>query len=284
MTYLIARSWRRYSPVLMTLFAAFACGHFMQGGALPTAVTTADAPRDAIVGAALASPNIPSAPICARTARVEAGIAGMVRVVLSDPCSPASRVEVAQGRLAADWQLDAAGQRLVSFAPLNAETPLTVTWSDGTVTTQTIPDLPNDAPFRVALAWSGPAFLSLAEEEFGAPDAATEYLAADTKFTAWDGRERSGGFMTILGDGLGQTVQVYTFPNNASSKGVIRLAVQAPVTMQSCGRMAEGTAFQTDAFGRVMASDVKVALPECDAIGQTLVLRNLFRDLRLAAR
>ena len=270
---------RRFAYVAGVALAAFASGHFVQSGTGPAAAPAVALPAPAPVP--VPEITVVPAPDCARTATVESGLAGMLRVVLHAPCAPGAPVRVAQGALVADWTLDAEGTRHLSFVPMSTDHPLLVTWPDGTTSARALPESADAATYRAALAWDGPRLLSLDAEEFGAAsDRPGLIAAAATGLVPQSG----GGFLTVLGDGTGRMAEVYTFPAEAfRSQGVVRLSASAPITLATCGRRAKATALQSDPFGGLMTSRVDVALPDCDGIGQTLVLRNLFRDLRLAA-
>ncbi len=64
----------------------------------------------------------------------------------------------------------------------------------------------------------------------------------------------------------------------------MRLVVEGAVTSTSCGQIARAKAIQPTAFRRQSETDVEVALPDCDRIGEVVLLQNLLRDMRLAGR
>ena len=275
--------WGRIAYVLVVFALAFGSGHFVQTRE-PKAPEETQAPP---LVAEAPQPDIgrPLAFSCNREATAEAGVAGMLRILLTDGCAPGTRVTVAQGLLIADWLLDHDGQRHLSFTPLQAGAPLTVTWWDGSQTDLSLPSTIGPLPSRAALAWQGPQFLSIVAQEFGPPIGGMGSGAPMTHSASQAAiSQETGGFLTTLGDGIGRTAQVYTFPDDVDVSDVIRLSVAAPVTLRSCARQASATALQRSPLGGMLTSRVGVALPECDAIGQTIILQNVFRDLRLAAR
>ena len=93
---------------------------------------------------------------------------------------------------------------------------------------------------------------------------------------------------TILGD-AGQTfpqmAEVYSFPAaETQSAGVVRLSLEAEVTADNCGQDVAGRSQQVDAGIARQPVEIALAMPDCDAAGEFLVLNNLFQDLKIAAR
>jgi len=72
--------------------------------------------------------------------------------------------------------------------------------------------------------------------------------------------------------------EVYTYPAMGSADVVI----EAAVTAQTCGRELLGETLLSEA-GRVTVTDLTLAMPDCDAVGDFLVLNNLVPDLTLVA-
>ncbi len=275
--------WRRMAFALSVGFVAFASGHIVQTQSGPS---VARAATIATPEPKVAEVPEPAAPVvsCETTQSVEAGIAGMLSVMVSAPCAPDGKITVSQGPLKADWKLDGTGTRHLSFAAIAPDHPLLIEWPNGKVTEHAVPETLGLPPYRTVLNWKGAKFLSLNAQEFGATTGTLGHIHASQTASPERAARGAGGFLMVLGDGSGHTAEVYTFPaDQIQTQGVVRLTVSAPITLRTCGRQAVANAYQSDPFGGYRTSQVNVTLPECDAIGQTLVLKNLFRDLRLAA-
>ena len=77
---------------------------------------------------------------------------------------------------------------------------------------------------------------------------------------------------------------MYTFPQALRNQnGVVRLSVQTEINNANCGGMLAAETLQPDGFGGVVASDLTLRVPECDNVGEYLVLKNILRDLKIAA-
>jgi hypothetical protein len=96
------------------------------------------------------------------------------------------------------------------------------------------------------------------------------------------------GFLVRLGDDTRDTplmVEVYTFPTGTVSRdGSVALTVEAEVTAENCGRDVAAQSIQIDRSSTPTAIDLTMTMPECDAVGEFLVLKNMFKDLTLAAK
>ena len=91
-----------------------------------------------------------------------------------------------------------------------------------------------------------------------------------------------GGFLQILGDPAAPMpllAEVYTYP---AGKTPVEMVVESAVTDKTCGRelLAEIIAVQG---GEVDVTDLTLAMPDCSAVGDFLVLNNLAQDMTLAA-
>jgi len=91
----------------------------------------------------------------------------------------------------------------------------------------------------------------------------------------------ANAFLTRLGDAAADApllAEIYTFPT-AGNPDVV---VEAAITPATCGREILGETLAS-AGGAVTVTDLTLAMPDCDAVGDFLVLNNLAPDLTLAA-
>ncbi len=93
--------------------------------------------------------------------------------------------------------------------------------------------------------------------------------------------------MILLGNpavSAAQTAQVYTFPTKlAKQGGDIELSVEIEVTAANCGKDIEAQSLQTMPNSAPEVHSLDLAMPDCDAIGDFLVLKNLLNDLKVAS-
>ena len=141
---------------------------------------------------------------------------------------------------------------------------------------------------RAALQWQGVNAMQLHALEFGA-----DY---DTDGHVWSASSgeldfvapSQAGFLVRLGDDSRDTplmVEVYTFPTGTVSRdGSVALTVEAEVTAENCGRDVAAQSIQIDPTLAPIAIDLTMTMPECDAVGEFLVLKNMFKDLTLSPK
>ena len=141
---------------------------------------------------------------------------------------------------------------------------------------------------RAVLQWSGDTGLQLHALEFGADYGQDGHIWAASLGNK-DGVETgANGFMSRMGTAevdAGFMVEVYSFP---SGKGVLNgdvaLSVEAEITANNCGRDIAAQSIQIIPGAETQALDLTMTLPGCDAVGDFIVLKNMFQDLTLASR
>lgn len=225
-------------------------------------------------------------PICDITsvATVEAG--AMVRLDVSAPCLVNERAVVHHNGLMFTAVTDQAGDLSVSVPALSEMAVLVVSFAngEGSVATAEVSSL--WFYDRVALQWAGETGFQLHAREYGA-----EYCSEGH---VWSGAARDvtaaamgeGGFVTQLGvaDTLAPLMaEVYTFPTGTASKsGEINLSIEAEVTAQNCAREIEAQSIELQKDGQVRTQYLTLNVPDCDSVGDFLVLKNLVDDLKVA--
>jgi hypothetical protein len=60
------------------------------------------------------------------------------------------------------------------------------------------------------------------------------------------------------------------------------LSVEAEVSELNCGQEIEAQSLQVGSDGKLKTRNLTLAVPDCDAIGNFLVLNNLLEDLKVA--
>jgi len=123
--------------------------------------------------------------------------------------------------------------------------------------------------------------------EFGADYNGEGHIWANTPGTSLRAVNALGGFITRLGDPAlsdGHTAEVYVFPAGMMQRnGTVRLSVEAEVSAFTCGKAIEGQALQQGAEGKMHRTALTLELPDCDGIGDILVLKNLLQDMKISS-
>lgn len=79
--------------------------------------------------------------------------------------------------------------------------------------------------------------------------------------------------------------EVYTFPTGTIlNPADVVLAAEAEITTGNCGQELNAQSIQIKPNGVASALDLTMIMPACDAVGDFLILQNMFEDLTLAAR
>lgn len=212
----------------------------------------------------------------------------MVALSVTAPCELNTAITIHHQGLMFTILTDAAGTADI-LAPAMAEDAFFIAAfesGDGAVTSVVVPELANFD--RAALQWQGMNAVQLHALEFGADYGTDGHVwsasAGELDFVT----PSQAGFLVRLGDDTRDTplmVEVYTFPTGTVSRdGSVALTVEAEVTAENCGRDVAAESIQIDSASTPTAIDLTMTMPECDAVGEFLVLKNIFKDLTLAAK
>ncbi len=195
---------------------------------------------------------------CDPVLRVSPRDGATVDILLIAPCNQGQRVVLRHSSLVAAYQANAAGAVFTSFPALTEDFQVSALFGDGRTVSAALP-MPEAATHRrFAVQWMGPPVLTLSS----------------------DGTDPET--LMRLGDPTVETpllAEVFTFPT-ATSTGLV--VIEAKVTKASCGREILGETLQVGQ-GRVTASELSVAMPDCVAVGDYLVLKNPLPDVTLAS-
>lgn len=123
--------------------------------------------------------------------------------------------------------------------------------------------------------------------EFGATYDDAGHISAISSGEIAAAAAGTGGFLIHLGaPGLNNAMvaEVYSFPTGiAQQDGDIEISVEVEVTANNCGKNVEAQAMQTIGGARLKVQIVDMQMPDCDAIGDFLVMKNLIADLVVAS-
>jgi len=245
---------------------------------VPTAVLlTPELPRFTSVPVPSEKSQDPIADIVARQANISSfGTAcgpsmivnvaqdAMLAVRVLAPCLPYEAVRLAYEDLAFTIAMPMTGELHFLLPALAENAVLKAILSDGTVlkASTSVPDMQNFA--RVALQWSG-----------ADPG---ELIAIAPKILSSD--------MVQLGQPIdvdGAVLQVFSSRiSDQTASGVIRLSLRAPVTAINCNTGQTARVRRAVPREPVLTYDLILKGSGCGAIGQSLELKNVLQDLKLA--
>ena len=123
--------------------------------------------------------------------------------------------------------------------------------------------------------------------EFGAGYGEDGHVWAQAPRSPDHALQGNGGFMSVLGDPAlpaPMLAQVYSHPKGqALNADVVRVSIEVPITRTNCAADLNAETLQPGADGTMQATALTLAAPGCDGIGEFLVLKNVVRDLKIAA-
>lgn len=200
----------------------------------------------------------------------------MIGVTLLAPCHPSERIVLRHAGLAVTLRSTATGAVFTALPGLQSDATVEVMFADGT-TIGGRTELAELAGLRrFGVQWQADDAFQLYGYEAGGVVSA----AAPGQPPLGDAPS-AGGYLTRLGDaGVDAPLlaEIYTYPVDEAADPVI----EAAVTPATCGRELLGETLSS-VGGVVKVTDLTVAMPDCDAVGDFLVLKNLAPDLTLAA-
>lgn len=212
----------------------------------------------------------------------------MVSLTLNSPCRVDMPVAIHHQGMMFSAVTDADGQLTVAVPALQEDAFFIAAFDDGqgAVAITDVPDL--SMYDRAVLQWQGVEDVQLHALEFGAGYGDAGHVWADATADQTLAVDGNGGFLTRLGNEnaiLPLMAEVYTFPTGMTSRdGNIVLNVEAEVTARNCGREVSAQSLQLGPLSELTSIDLSLMMPDCAAVGEFLVLNNMFEDLTLAAR
>ncbi len=220
--------------------------------------------------------NAASPSDCAISLELVPQSGAMIGVSLLAPCHPDQRVVLRHAGPAITGRTSASGSLFKSLPALTevAEVQAAFATGEKAVGTLTMADFRGIQ--RFAVQWQDADAFQLHAFENGAGYDQPGHISA-----AFTGKQGKTGVIALLGDAstdLPLLAEVYTFGPDAKADVVL----EAAVTSTACGRELLGETILAK-NGRVVVTDLTVAMPDCDAVGDILVLKNLLQDMTLAA-
>ncbi|PSL18008.1 hypothetical protein [Shimia abyssi] len=212
--------------------------------------------------------------------------AAMLEVYLTAPCQAGERVTFEHKGLRFTEIVGAEGYLQVLVPALSEEVDVVATFANGD---HAVTSLSVDSAVlyeRAVLQGSGIEGLQLHALEFGASYGTSGHVSADTPRELTAVIDGKGGFLIQLGDpGIpnANTAEVYTFPSGSlPQQASIRVTVEAEISETNCGQHVSGQSIEMIEGKIKEVHEYSLHMPDCDAIGEFLVLKNLLQDLTIA--
>lgn len=261
---------------------------------LPRTPPLSKAPAITVDAAGLASPDLsllqprrfsPFGLPCKTELSLRPQNAGIVALTLTANCALDQPIVVRHAGLRFSDRLNAQGVYRARVPALRRDADFDVTLADGETVRASV-HVPDAARYRrVVLQWQGRNDMQLHAREFGAEYGARGHVWAGAPGSATLADHGRGGFLSLLGRaeaGDGAFAQIYSFPRGIQrSQGVVRVSIEAEVTPENCGRQLGAETLQPGLTG-LQAAGLRFDMPDCGAVGDILVLKNVLRDLKIA--
>ncbi len=205
----------------------------------------------------------------------------LVRLELDAPCQMGIPVIVRHEGVSFSAVTSDIGRVSMKMPVFNRQAVFSVEMPDGsTISTEVFVQQASEYD-HVAVMWSGDAGLQIHAYE---PSGAHVWGNAPQNLSiAIKGR---GGYVTRLGSAdfpEAKQAEIYSFPRQQLLKtGVVRLDLSAAVTPQTCGKDLLAKTLQPGLNGGNMLVDLVLKMPACNSGARNLVLKNIFRDLKIA--
>lgn len=199
------------------------------------------------------------------------------------PCRASERVVIRHGGLTVTGMTSLTGTLFTSIPGMEPAGEVFIYFNDGIEVSaaESLPDLPLYR--RFAVQWVADDAFQLNAFESGASYGAPGHVSATNPARRLQNVPMQGGYLSLLGDltaSLPMLAEVYTFPLDPAQS--VELTIEASVTEATCNRELLGEVLLSQG-GIVTKTDLTMATPTCDAIGDVLVLNNPLPDLKLAA-
>lgn len=225
---------------------------------------------------------------CEPTLEAEPLAAAMVQLKLEAPCIMGERFTMHHNGMMFTSVTDEDGTASMNVPALARNAVFIVSFENGAGAVAEVEVTSLDYYDRVVLQWKGHAGLQIHAREYGADYGEDGHVWADSARDITAAALGKGGFMTRLGapdvEGA-RRVEVYSFPSGLMARqGDVELSIEAEVTQSNCGRDIEAQSIQTSGNSRPSVRELVLAMPECDAVGDYLVLKNMLDDLKIAQK
>lgn len=211
-----------------------------------------------------------------------APIAGaLVMMNVAAPCHADQDVLFNHAGLRFTENLDESGTISLIVPAMMSDVSITAEFQDGTRAESRF-TVPEASQFdRVALVWEGGTGLQLHALENGAAYGEEGHVWAENPRLPVASNARDGGFLSVLGSSKqGYAADVYSYPSSTLTEPDI--SIEAQILETTCGASIEGEYLRSQRAAPPVQTPVAMAVPDCEAVGDFLVLKNLPQELKIA--
>ncbi len=231
--------------------------------------------------------QVPDTDVAANECMVSMDLAAqpsaMIGLTLTAPCQPNERVVVRHAGLAVTGKTTRAGTLFMSLPAFTSDAEVSVRFSDGQTISAEVA-VPEAATLRrFGVQWLGDDAFQLNAFEGGAGYGERGHVSDADPQVPLAGQPQIGGFMSVLGNDrveLPMLAEVYTYP--AEQDAPVRIVLEAAITERTCAREILGETLAA-VDGDITITDLSLAMPDCAAVGDIMVLKNIDPDLKIAA-
>ncbi len=206
----------------------------------------------------------------------------IIEITLLSPCHPSERLVLRHGPLAVTVKTTAQGSAFLKIPALDANGQISLRFVDGAVIDGVV-QVPDLAKLRrFAVQWMDRDTFGVNAFESGSAYGGPGHISAANPGKLPLTGNADGGYLMILGDAdatPAMLAEVYTYP--AGINLPVELSIESEVTATTCGRELLGEVITSDG-GQSDVSDLMLAMPDCTAMGDILVLKNPVQDLTVA--
>ncbi|MEP5090924.1 MAG: hypothetical protein ABJR23_15975, partial [Paracoccaceae bacterium] len=225
--------------------------------------------------------------VCDINVTAQPEMAAMVRISLKAPCLGNERVTVHHSGMMFTETTAADGSLRVLVPALTENAFFMLGFADGaTATVQASVDGLQSLD-RVVVQWRDNPGFELHAREFGADYGGNGHVWASAARNMKVAQEGEGGFLTRVGDANAPEplmAEIYTYPSGTTRKtGSITLSLETEVTAANCGHDVRAQSLEMRGYGSLKSQNLIMSVPDCDAVGDFLVLNNLLEDLKVAS-
>lgn len=225
---------------------------------------------------------------CVPEMMATAGGVATIDLSLSAPCHVSTAFVIHHQGMMFTAMTDESGKAEMTVPALAEVSVMIAAFDDGNgaVATTTVPDFASYD--RAVLQWQGDTAVMLSAYEDGANFGDENHIFAGNPGDMNRVTAAEGGYLVRLGDATVSNAlmaEVYTFPSGMMSQAPdVMLIAEAEITANNCGRELNAQSIQISPTGETSALDLRMVMPECDAVGDFLILQNMFEDLTIASR
>lgn len=214
--------------------------------------------------------------------------AAMVHLHLTAPCQPNARVSFEHEGMKFTALTDADGALEVVVPALSETATFLAFLDDGNAAAVEMNVDTLGFYDRSVVQWQGDSGIELHALEYGASWEGEGHVWSGAPRDAVIAARGEGGFLTRLGDASvdgARMAEVYTFPTGtAKAAGDVAVSIEIAVTEANCGQDLRADVIEVEDARADKPGELSLTVPDCDAIGDFIQLKNLVRDLKIAAR